>query len=311
MSRSIGQCFLAAFVLLFSVPIAWGQSYKPAVEYQSLMNMRFYENTGGFLVEQLELVFPPSDIQTASLVITKSSGEEVGNVPLRYQPMQFPAFGLLLPDGVPGNIKVGASGDYVMSVNLDGQPVTSLPFSLQEQSGSDPFNPVKKFVRQGPFGELAYFSVASDSPGGELQFNWWMSLRELPPATQNAKVTLHLLANGDELAASSTPVIPTVNDWQFFQHQQLNVSSSPHDHWLTLADLSRQSGELTLVVEANGQRLKSYKTQVKDGQLQGLPQSRLGLEPQTSFISPKFIDMSSGSSSRYAMFDMYWAKAAN
>lgn len=94
MNRSIRPFILTVFLLLLGVPMVWGQSYKPVIENRSLMNMRVYETTGGFLDEQLELVFPPSDLQTASLVITKSSGEEVGSVPLSFQPMQLPAVGL-------------------------------------------------------------------------------------------------------------------------------------------------------------------------------------------------------------------------
>jgi hypothetical protein len=42
-----------------------------AIEYDSLMNMRFYEETGSFLVEGLEVVFPPAGASPATFVITK------------------------------------------------------------------------------------------------------------------------------------------------------------------------------------------------------------------------------------------------
>src|SRR6185436_16671962 len=45
---------------------ASGSQYRPAVEYQSFMQLRFYENQGGFLVEGLEVVFPPPGSQKAS-----------------------------------------------------------------------------------------------------------------------------------------------------------------------------------------------------------------------------------------------------
>lgn len=55
------QCGLAMlFSLLPSAATTAGQSYKLAIKYQSLMNLRFYEANGGFLVEHLELVFPIS-----------------------------------------------------------------------------------------------------------------------------------------------------------------------------------------------------------------------------------------------------------
>src|SRR4030095_9952548 len=137
---------------------------KPAIEYDSLMNMRFYEETGGVLVEGLEGVFPPSGASPATFVITKPNGEVVSNVPLRFEPLEkFPAFGVFRPaPGNPGNIRVAQSGDFVMAVRLGNETITTLPFSLKQEVSSDPFNPSKKFVRDGPWSDLAFFSVITD-----------------------------------------------------------------------------------------------------------------------------------------------------
>jgi len=300
---------LSILLLLLLATVAVGQQYKPAIEYQSLMNLRYYENNGGFLIEDLQLVFPPASIGNAKFVVADQSGQVVDSVPLRYERMEFPAFGRFRPaSGNPGNVRVGKSGNFIMSVVLDGQTITALPFSLREQTSSDPFNPGKKFVRDGPFGELAYFSVVPDDSNGEVTFNWWMSLREIPGGAKDAKVTIHLLVNGQELAASTGPVIPSLSDWEFTQHRQLSVPTLPRNHWLTLADLIKTNGEIALVVKANGQPIKTYKTRVTGGQLQRLPQNALNSEPHSGFISPRFIDTSARSNSRYKMFDMYWVK---
>ena len=34
-------------------------------------------------------------------------------------------------------------------------------------------------------------------------------------------------------------------------------------------------------------------------------------EPQAAFISPRFVDTSAGSGSRYKMFDMYWVRKSD
>lgn len=298
------------FLALFSAfAIASAQNYKPAIEYQSLLNMRYYEANGGFLVEDLQLVFPPANIGSARLVVTDQSGQVVDTLPLRFEKMEFAAFGRFRPaSGNPGNVRVGKSGNFMISVIVDGQTITTFPFSLQEQNSSDPFNPGKKFLRDGPFGELAYFSVVPDDPNGEVTFNWWMSLREIPGAPKDAKVTIHLMANGQEFAASRGPVIPSQIDWQFFDHRQLSVPTMPRNHWLTLSDLMKQNGEIALVVKANGQPVKTYKTQVKGGQIQRLPRNALDFEPHPTFISPRFIDVSAGTNSRYKMLDMFWLR---
>jgi hypothetical protein len=295
--------------LLFSSGALVAQTYKPAIEYQSLMNMRYYENNGGFLIEDLQLVFPPANVGNAKLVITDQSGGVVDSVALRYERMEFPAFGRFRPEsGNPGNVWVGKSGSFIMAVILDGQTITAMPFTLREETSSDPFNPGKKFVRGGPFPDLAYFSVVPDDPNGEVQFNYWISLREIPGAAKDARVTIHLLVNGQELAASRGPIIASLSDWQFLQHKQLSVPTLPRNHWLTLADLTKQNGEIALVVKANGQPIKTYKTQVSGGQVQRLPRNALTFEPHAQFISPRFVDVSAGTNSRYKMFEMYWLK---
>ena len=308
MKHTFERVGLATLLSLLLSAAAFGQQYKPAVEYQSLMNLRFYEADGGFLVEHLQLVFPPPGLKKASFVISKAGGGEVASVPLRFAPMEFPAFGLLEPDGVPGVVRVGQSGDFTMSVVVDGQAVTTLPFSLKEQTSGDPFRPGRSFAREGPFKDLAYFSVVPDDPAGEVQFNWWMSLRELPAGTKDARVTQHLLLNGQELAASASPVVLSMNDWQFVQHRQLSVPGKPRAHWLTLSDLTAKDGELTVVLKADGRPFKSYKTRVASGQIQRLPQNALDSQPHASFISPRFVDMSAGSNSRYKMYEMYWVR---
>src|ERR1044071_4987631 len=87
------KMFWTLVLLVVAPAAAAAQTYKPAIEYQSLMNLRFYEATGGFLVEDLQLVFPPANISDAKLVVTDQSGQVVDTMPLRYERMEFPAFG--------------------------------------------------------------------------------------------------------------------------------------------------------------------------------------------------------------------------
>jgi len=234
--RRIGAAMTLA---VFSTTGILGQTYKPAVELQSLLNMRYYENNGGFLVEDLQLVFPAASVGEAKLVVTNPSGAVVDTVPLRYERMEFPAFGRFrAASGHPGNLRVGRSGNFVMSVILDGQPITSMPFTLREENSSDPFNPVKRFVRDGSWRDLAYLAVVPDDPNGEVRFSWWMSTSELPAGMKQGQVTVHLLVNGKEFAASRGPVVASTNDWYFFAHKQLSVPTMPRNHWLTLSDLT-------------------------------------------------------------------------
>lgn len=274
------------------------------------MNLRFYEETGGFLVEGLEVVFPPADASPATFVITRPSGEVVSSVPLRLEPLEkFPAFAVYRPaSGNPGTVRVAQTGDFVMAVRVGGETITKLPFSLKQQVSNDPFNPTKKFVREGPWRDLAFFSIITGEADAMLHFNYWLSTRELPPGMNRPKVTLHLLAGGKEIAASRAPVVPDTLDWYFYERKELIVQTTPKERWLALSDLTKQDGEIVITVKANGQPVKSYKTRVAGGRLQTLERNNLDTEPRTDFISPRYVDITDRSRSDFTMRDMFWIK---
>ena len=316
--RNAIRLIVASFLLLstiaeFGTAIeyeAFGQTYRPAIEYESLMSMRFYEATGGFLVEGLEVVFPPTGNQPATFMIMKPGGEVVDSVPLRLERLEtFPAFALFRPAiGNPGNVKVAQSGDFVMAVKIGNEIITKFPFSLKEQVSTDPFNPGKTYIREGPWRDLAFLATITDDPDAHLQFNWWMSTRELPAGMKRPKVTVHVLANGKEIAASRGPVVPDTVDWYFYERHETYMPTLPKNKWLTLGDVTKLNGEIAVVVKANGQPVKTFKTHVKAGQLQKIDENRLDFEPHTSFISPRYVDTTDRSRSSYTMRDMFWLK---
>jgi hypothetical protein len=290
-------------------PTTGQQTYKPAIEFQSFMQLRFYEDQGGFLVEGLEVVFPPAGSRKATFIVSRAGGAAVASVPLRLEsPLaSYTAFGMYLPDGVPGIAGVGEPGDYVLSVQVDGQPITNLPFSMKRESNNDPFNPRTTFVREGPWRDLAYFSNRPEVPDSHLEFSWWTSLRELPPGTKNPLVTLHVMRGAQEVAATRSPVVISQTDWQFF-YQEFHFPTEKQVRWMTLADLTKTDGEYTVVAKVNGKPFKSYRAEVRGGQLQRHPRNSLDTQPHTDFISPRLVDTSSRTTSNYAMRDTYWVK---
>ena len=83
--HAIRSFTFASALLLLMCSAATAQQYKPTIEYQSLLNMRYYENNGGFLVEDLQLVFPPANIGNAKLVVAEQG---VGAHEWGYTPAQ-------------------------------------------------------------------------------------------------------------------------------------------------------------------------------------------------------------------------------
>ncbi|HKP69291.1 MAG TPA: hypothetical protein VJV05_08405 [Pyrinomonadaceae bacterium] len=302
----VTSAFLFTLILLTA---AFAQN-KPAIEFESLMTMRFYEATGDFLVEGLEVVFPPTGAKSATFEITRSTGGVVAKVPLRMEPLAaFPAFAILKPaSGNPGNAKVGQAGDFLMTVKIDGTAITTMPFSLKQEVSADPFAPGSKWVRSGAWSDLAFFAALPDDPTARIEFNWWMSTRELAAGMKAPKVTIHLLSNGKEIAASRGPVVPDTLDWYFYERKEMIMETQPKQKWLTVGDLTKLNGEIALVVKANGQPVKTFKTQVQGGVIQRLAENKLGYEPQTKFISPRYVDTTDRSRSDFTMRDMFWMK---
>jgi hypothetical protein len=113
-----------------------------------------------------------------------------------------------------------------------------------------------------------------------------------------------------EIASTRSPVVTTQTDWQMFR-QEFHFPAEPKVRWMTLADLTKKDGVYTFVAKVNGKPFKTYRAEVKGGQLQRHPRNQLGFEPHTSFISPRQVDTSSRTSSRYDMRDTYWISKAN
>ncbi|MEK6324130.1 MAG: hypothetical protein AABN33_21035 [Acidobacteriota bacterium] len=285
------------------------QSNAPAIEYQSLLNLRYYEAHGGFLVDYLQIVFPPQGNQKLVFVITRKTGEEVARVPLRIESLrEFDTFRLLQPAGVPGVIRLGQQGDFVMAVKVGDRAITTLPFSLKEEKSADPYNPKKTYVREGPWRDLAYFSSPIDNPGAPIKFNWWVSLRELPAGVSRPLCTIHVIQGGQEIAATRSPVVPGYVDWQFYKTELIQPKGLGGG-WLTLAALTKRDGELTIVIKVNGQPVKSYRAEVRGGQFQRLARNQMEFEPHTDFIAPRLIDISRDGGCEYCMLDLLWVKA--
>jgi len=161
MARASEATGLSILLLLLLGTIAIGQQYQPAIEYQSLMNLRYYENNGGFLIEDLQLVLPQTNIGNAKLVFFDRSGQVVDSVPLRFEKMEFPAFGRLRPaSGNPGNVR-GRSGNFIMSIVVDGQTITSMPFFAARANQQRPVQPGQEIcARRSVPGSRLHLQVA-------------------------------------------------------------------------------------------------------------------------------------------------------
>ena len=301
--------WLAALMFLpVMSSVTLGQLARPAAEYHSLLNMRFSEADGEFLIEGLQLVFPPAGDKLAILTVNKSSGEQLFMLPLRFESRSTsPIFANLVSDDEPKGIKLRQSGDFVLTITIGDDVVTRLPFTLKVEPNADAFDPPKKFLREGPWRDLAYFSIPLGYATANLDFNWWMSLRELPIGMTNPLVAVHLMKDNREIGRSRDGVSLNNDDWQFFTSELIQITRNGPKQ-LTLADLAKRDGDYMLIVEANGEPIKSYNLVVQGGRVQRAEQSRLDFEPHAEFMSPRLLDTSVRADSSDLKRDVYWVR---
>jgi hypothetical protein len=299
---------LLILVLLGLFPgLAFAQSPKPAAEYNSLLNMRFTQANGEFVIEGLQVVFPAKGNEPATLTVNKSSGEELFSVPLRFESsLSSPLFGNFVPVE-QASIKLGQSGNFLFTIKIADHAITRFPFSLKSEPEQDPYDPPKNFFRDGPWRDLAYFSVVTEDKNSVLDFNWWMSLRELPIGMSNPEISIHLLLGQREIARSRDRLVLSCVDWQSATSHLMQTTKSGTQP-LTLRELTRRDGDYMLIVKANGTPVKSFLTAVVGGRLQRPEASRLDFEPHDDFMSPRFIDTTAKVGSRFLMRDVYWVK---
>lgn len=300
--------FLLSLALLASPTVAFAQLDKPAVDYRSLLNMRFDEATGAFQLDTLSIVFPPPGQDQAMLTISRVSGEELLTVPLRMDAYaKFPVFGRCVPESKPASITLGQAGDFLLAIKIGEKVITRFPFSLFAEPSLDPYAPPKRYLREGPWRDFAYFSLPLNKLTAPIRFNWWMSPRELPLGMTNPAISIRLMDNYKDIARSRGSLRLQKFDWQFFTSDLISTKGRTPQQ-LTLRDLGARDGVYLLIVEADGRPVKSYRLEVKDGRLQHGEQSRIDFEPHIDFITPRFIESSADSGADAFVSDAYWVR---
>jgi hypothetical protein len=51
--------------------------------------------------------------------------------------------------------------------------------------------------------------------------------------------------------------VPDYADWYFYERKELIMENKPKQKWLNLADLTKQDGELVMIVKGEAQTVKS------------------------------------------------------
>ena len=294
-------------IVLFASTLSNAQNYPPAVDYSSLMNMRFYEQSGGFMIETLPIIFPPNDDAKMEFEIIDANGKTLFTSNLRLQKLDnFKTFGILTANG-PGIVHLKQTGGFIINIKTDGKVITHFPFSMTTESSSDPYNPSTLYLREGPWKSLAYFSFDPDNSDELIKFNWWTNLREIPNS-KKAKITVSVMKGNSEIALSESPKIVSYKNWQAFNSILIFPDKKNTKHF-TINELTKGDGVYSVILKADDKPFKSFSFTVSKGKIDEIAQNDLNYSPHKDFIARGILDVSSGSNSSYKVLQACWIKA--
>jgi len=306
MNKTTTPLSLAITLIIIWAGSLAAQTWQPTMEYSSMLNIRFYETTGGFLIETLPVFFPPSDLGQLEFEITNGAGEVKYEKGAYAQPFQQ----LAVVDGIRpqggGMVSGLPKGRYHFSVKLDGQAITSIPFSIEERKSGDPFNPQTKLTREGPWSGLGYLTASAEKPGEALRFNWWCRVGDLPES-KGGKVVLEVYKE-DLMIADSKGFFVSKTTWQACS-KPLRKADSGGREFFTMADLTAQDGAYRFVLKTGEKTIRIYSAAVVGGKLQHHQRSAMDYEPHTEQLLPKIVSGAAGNGAGQQMLDAYWLDA--
>lgn len=304
-SRTVFQVMLVGAVvcaatLIAPSPRARAQAPAPVVDAMSFLNMRFYPDQGGFLIERIQVAFVPEG--TVGEAVVTRGDEVVATVPLRYEAegSHLPVFGDFLPNGTPGFLSLGQPGDYKITVKAAGQPIGELAFSMTKEDSGDPFHPTANFRREGAWRSLAALSATADGRDKRLHITLWTSLHEVGVTENRANATVHLLRGNREIAATRTMVL-SQQSW----NERTQPFKKPDNNWVELGSLA--DGAYKVVLRRDGTDIKSWTFRVTGGHIQPVARGRLDHTPRMEMLLPRTV---TGSGSRAQERELFWLEAA-
>ena len=281
-------------VLLLLAPTAQAQ---PALDYSRFLGARFHPPSGQFLFGQPQydlLIFPPSDLDPSSAgaayEIRNANGALVAQHEVRtMNGTRSDAFRSLQPYSAArwdGALEDGQS--YTLRFVLNGQVISSIPFSIAIVEGDDPFNPQTTWTLDGPWRTHAFFRHETARPDYQLFFHAWIGPDEV---SVGGFVEVSVRRDGEEVAWASTYVDPD-GGWQKVDYQLLTSDSREDERGIrpnatnwTVEDASPGTYEIVFSSEEQP-GFRTMTIEAESGAFVAHPRSDMSTE-RTSFLTPR------------------------
>ncbi|WP_412063568.1 hypothetical protein [Rubrivirga sp. IMCC45206] len=274
----------------------------PAIDYASLLATRFFPAQGTFDLGDVFLVFPPSpEGDRALFLVRDAAGEVVSRQALAWTPSSTgDAFVLLQSRGIGDRERPVQAGRHTLDVEVTGDLVGSVPFTVTESSNGDPFNPVTTLTLDGPWRTHAYFSHETDRPDYILEFKTWIRPDEMLPAdgVDYEPVEVSIRRDGREIAWGFDTVYATnYAEWHAVSFQLFTPDSRDQrsgrfadrgprvTNW-TIQDVTPGPYEVVISTE-DGTALRTFTIEGGRGAFVPHARSAIDYEPRAHFLTTR------------------------
>ncbi|MCC5787964.1 MAG: hypothetical protein JJU33_14825 [Phycisphaerales bacterium] len=290
---SVVRCLVALFVVCVALPAAHARP-KPAFLLDSMLDQIYFDDESGLIrFSDMNLAFAPEDGLNASVVVVNAENTVVQRFEF------FPDY--RLHDGVfatamvrgPAEVTLTEPGVYNIVCLVDGEMATRLPVVLEQVSeGDDPFDPVKKYEFFGLWRTYGYLTIDENDAGKFPKLSFWAGGRDLAEGEQSDRFRVVLKRDGEVVAHSrhtqghiAKGHYKRVEITIHKPHEERDVTNAPRS---PLSDWT-QDGEYELLVTRNsdGRLIRRFRFTAKDGEIEELPNTKLGYEPRIDYIVPR------------------------
>ena len=285
---------ITILVMMISIsPMADAQEYSPVIGYESMLDTFMNPNTGLVSFTEFNVGFAPEPPFNAQVALVDSEGNVMQS--FAFRPDYRWREGVFAKAQVvgPADITLTESGVYNIAFVINGEVASRLPFRFTSESDdSDPFNPGNSYKIDGLWRKFAHITM---KPSGERtlpEVTLWLGSPDIAGGNNSGQADVELIREG-EVVAQSKIHNPAMIRPGHFKRETVTLfvahdsSASVNAEFYTKNDMTDGEYVLQLTRRSDGQIIRSYDFTVSGGEIEPMPQTELGFEPQADYMMPR------------------------
>ncbi len=282
--------FVLLWIVLGLVGPTFAQGPKPVMDYTSVLNtLDVLHNTGrlqlDFNHKLIAAFLPPG--ATVDTIITKSGS----NAPLHrqeyYVQKLYGNFWELSSRGKYQEFLLTEPGDYVATYRANGQPMTTVPFTLVPQSGGDEFDPRTFYYVDGPWNDWAQLSLPlKDAPESSPELVFWLRKMSFEEGSSADVYEIEVRKDGDVIATCTTGFVGS-QEWQRVA-KKLRHPENKGGYPLKQSELMARDGNYDIVLTKGESLHAVYQFEIKGGKPVKSARQASSYQPRTEYMIPRF-----------------------